>query len=126
MKRWSHKHFFLLDGLGAVFSALMLGVVLVHFHAFIGIPKDTLLLLAAFPVVFAVYDFVCFYSTSFQKSAYLKGIAIANFTYVLLSAFILFKHAGDLSLLGWLYFVGELIIVLGLGILEWRKTVATS
>ena len=61
--RWGSdnpKKLFLLDGLGAILSAILLGVVLVNQQALFGIPKPTLYFLASLPCLFAVYDFYCY------------------------------------------------------------------
>ena len=67
---------FVLDGFGAILSAILLGVVLVRLESVFGIPRQTLYLLVALPCVFAVYDFYCFYKIKKNTGAFLRGIAI--------------------------------------------------
>ena len=55
------KQLFILDGLGALLSAFLLGVVLVKLESVFGIPKNTLYFLAFLPCLFAIYDFYCYF-----------------------------------------------------------------
>ncbi len=57
--RWGSdnpKKLFLLDGLGAILSAILLGVVLVNQQVLFGIPKPTLYFLAPAPCRLATDD----------------------------------------------------------------------
>lgn len=118
-----------IDGFGALLSAFLLGVVLVRFSSVFGMPINTLYLLAALPVGFAVYDFAVLGLRLRPLSPWLRGIALANWGYCVLSIILLFQHAADLASWGWAYFVGELIIVASLAGLEWqvaRKSTETD
>lgn len=112
------KKLFLFDGLGALTSAFMLGIVLVKLHHLFGIPKNTLYLLAAIPCFFAVYDFYCYFKIDTNLNKYLKGIAFANLLYCLLSICLAIYHKQLITYLGWLYIIGEIIIVAALSIFE--------
>lgn len=114
------RNLFLIDGLGAILSAVMLGVVLVALNSYIGLSSNTLYILAVIPIFFALYDFVVYLVNSKNWRPYLRIIAIANLLYCVFSIVILFTHLDSLKLLGWIYFVGELIIVGGLAIYELR------
>ena len=46
------KRLFIIDGIGAITSAFMLGIILVKLENIFGIPSSTLYLLAAFPMLF--------------------------------------------------------------------------
>ena len=54
---------FLVDGLGAMYSAAMLGLVLARFEKIFGMPKSTLYPLAFLALLFSVYSFGCFVIT---------------------------------------------------------------
>lgn len=54
------KQLFLIDGLGAILSAILLGLVLVRFERIFGIPSSTLYFLAIIPIFFAIYDFLSY------------------------------------------------------------------
>ena len=108
------------DAVGAALSAVFLGLVLPQFPAHIGMPTQTLYLLAALPVVFALYDVWCLTRSTPRFGRALRGISIANATYAMLSVGFLWVHASQLEPLGWAYFIGELGIVLALAGQEWR------
>lgn len=116
----SPQKLFLVDGLGALLSAFMLGVVLVHFKSVFGMPATTLYLLAFIPCIFVLYDVVCYLKVRENKRLFLKGIAVANLSYCLLSIVMLIYHYEQLTYLGILYFIGELIIVVLLANLQLR------
>ena len=112
------QRLFVLDGFGALLSAILLGVVLVRLESVFGIPRQTLYLLAALPCIFAVYDFYCFYKINKNTGAFLKGIAIANLLYCLLSLGLVAAHRAVVTTWGWVYIITEIIIVCGLAWLE--------
>jgi len=122
----SIKNIFLMDGLGALVSAFMLGVVLVKLQAYIGIPKNALYILASFPVIFAIYDFSCHLIKPKKVGLFINIIAIANLMYCFVSIYYLIQHQQQLSTLGWMYFIGELIILVVLIIMEFKLAKTTT
>ena len=120
------KKLFLIDGFGAIISALLLGIVLVNLESYFGIPKPTLYFLAALPCVFAVYDFYCYMRIDKNLSKYLRIIAIVNLLYCCLSLALAFVHFDVLTTLGWIYIVGEISIVAALAIFELKTANAYS
>ncbi|MEL6926875.1 MAG: hypothetical protein AAFO94_22740 [Bacteroidota bacterium] len=117
----SIRQIFLIDSIGAMVSAFSLGVVLVYFQKYIGMPMRVLYLLAAIASCFAIYSMLCHLRLQKNQAAFLKGIATANFTYCLLSVGLVTYYFDQLSWLGILYFVAEKIIVLVLAWIEWTK-----
>jgi len=124
MRNWinaSHPHrFFLLDGLGALLSALMLGVVLVHFESVFGAPVATLRLLALIALVFAAYDFTCYFLSLKPWPVLLRGIALGNLLYCALTLLLMALHRNQLTMLGYAYFLAELLVIVILAVAEWR------
>lgn len=112
------KSLFLLDGIGALLSAFLLGVVLVHYNSYVQIPIPTLYFLAALPCLFALYDFYCYFFLQSDLSKYLRIIAIINILYCVLSLILAFYHIQEISYLGWIYIIGEIIIVVALAAYE--------
>lgn len=82
MTNLTAKQLFLIDGLGALVSAFMLGIILVYLEPIFGIPKQVLYFLAMLPCCFAVYDAYCY--TRNKSGMFLKGIAVANLVYSLI------------------------------------------
>jgi len=114
------KKLFLIDGTGAIISAILLGLVLVQFEEFFGIPRPTLYVLALFPILFALYDLYCFFKEPQSINVFLKGIAIMNLLYCILSLGLAIFHHQTLTLFGWIYILLEVLIVIALANLEYR------
>lgn len=108
------KTLFVIDGLGALLSAFLLGVVLVRFENLFGMPKETLYFLAFLPCLFALYDLVCYLKVKENELFFLKGIAIANLLYCCLSIIFVIQHHALLTSLGFVYFILELMVVFAL------------
>lgn len=120
MKENRIKQLLRLDAFGALLSAFLLGVCLVHFQPLVGIPRSALYLLVIFPVIFACYDVYYLFLKPTQLAKGLKGIAIANTAYCVLSIVVSLKHFDEITFLGWGYIILEVIIVLILAIIEFR------
>lgn len=105
------KRMLLLDAVGASVSAVLIGFVLVRFRDFIGLEREQLFGLAAVPVVFVVYDLLAYYRCK-NVGVCLRLIAWANLFYCALSLLLLLVNVNTLTILGWAYFIGEIILVL--------------
>jgi hypothetical protein len=116
------KTLFIIDGLGALVSAFLLGVVLVQFKSLFGMPKETLYLLAFLPCLFALYDLFCYLKVTKNELLFLKGIALANLLYCCLSIGLVSYHYNQLTNLGIAYFVLELLVVLVLVSIQLKTT----
>ena len=115
------RKLFIIDGLGALLSAFLLGVVLVRFESIFGIPASALYLLASFPLGFVMYDAIS-YRIKGRTAALLKGIAILNLLYCGLSLSLALYHSETITMLGWAYILGEVGIIILLAILEIRAS----
>lgn len=111
---------FLIDGLGALLSVFLLGYVLVQLQEIVGMPVRTLYILASIPILFAIYDFICYTKLSADLSQFLRYIAFANIVYCLFSLVMLVNHKESLTFLGMSYFIIEILIVLVLAYIELR------
>lgn len=116
--KMTYKKMFMIDGMGALISAFLLGVVLPSFQQMLGIPLSAIYFLAVFPYIFLVYDFMVYQYIEYNQGYFLKGIAWANMAYCLISAGTLYFHFDKLTLLSGIYFVGEIAIVATLAVLE--------
>lgn len=114
------KSLILFDGFGALLSAFLLGVILIKFEHLFGMPPKALYVLAILPCFFAVYDFACYFLAKKNWSLFIKIIAALNLLYCCISIGYVFYHFQKLTILGHLYFVGELIIVLVLVFIEFK------
>ena len=114
------------DCAGALLSAVLLGVVLMRLERVFGMPADALVVLAAIPVVFAVYDAVALAAARGDAHRWLLPIGLANLGYCLVSVVYVLAHAERLRVAGWVYFVLELVVVVSLAGLQlrvwWRRS----
>lgn len=115
------KWLFLVDGLGAMLSSIFLGVVLVKFETFIGIPSSTLYFLAVIPIFFMIYDYTSFRNNRSKTEWLLKGIAIFNLLYCCLLIGFGFYHSDTITIFGITYIILEVLVVVSLAIWEFRS-----
>jgi len=101
---------FLIDGCGAVLSALMLGVVLPGLPEYFSFPSSVLGFLSGFATAFAVGSLGC-YLLNVKKPGVLRGIAICNGCYALLTTGLLAFHHANLTVWDLCYFTGEILIL---------------
>lgn len=118
------RKLFLIDGLGAILSAFLIGIVLVKFENLFGIPQHSLYFLALFPCFFAIYDFYCFLKVIKNLDLFLKGIAIANLVYCFISIGLISYHYKCVTYLGWIYIILEILILIALAI--WQLKTASQ
>ena len=114
----NEKNIFLVDGIGALVSALMLGVVLPAFQTSIGMPTQILYVLAIVAAVFAVYSLSCFWFVKSDYPTWLRLIVMANSSYCLATLFVVFIFLPELKWLGIIYFLGEAALIFGLVLVE--------
>ena len=81
-------------------------------------PKDILYILSLIALIYSIYSFVCYLKIRTTWRPFLKGIAIANLTYCLITIVVMVSLHSQITYLGILYFSSEVIIILGLVILE--------
>jgi len=111
---------FLIDSLGAVLSAFLLGFVLVQLEYLIGMPKKELYFLALIACGFAVYSFLCYWRTPRNWRLFLKIIASSNLIYCFISIGLVVYHYEKLSDLGLLYFIIEFMILIIIATVEFK------
>jgi len=108
------RYIFLIDGLGAVITAFFLFAVLRPFETYFGMPKDVLEVLSLIALFLAMYSFACFLFYDKISPKYLLPIIIANTSYSLLTAVMVFFNFNRLTFLGFSYFVVEIVIICGI------------
>jgi len=116
------KKLLLIDGVGAIVSAFLLGIVLVQLNDLVGIPIPTLYFLAFLPCLFAIFDLYHYQKTNNQVATPLKIIATVNLLYCCLSIGLGIYHFETITFLGWVYVVVEVMIVVGIAV--WELSVA--
>ena len=109
---------FLLDGIGALVTAISLGIVLTKFNAYFGMPIPVLHKLALVACGFAVYSLSCHFLLTAKWGKFLKPIIFANAAYCVASAILVVYHFEKLTIIGIVYFVIEILIIVALIYIE--------
>jgi len=117
--QWFQRNVFLVDGLGAVLSTSATAMILLRFHALFGMPTQTLRVLVVVAVGFAVYSLSCWMRRASLRP-WLPIVMVANLAYCGLVAVALIGHGSVLTPLGLAYFIGEMMVILGVVLFEAR------
>lgn len=117
----SPKQLFLVDGLGAVLSAFLIGIVLAGFESIFGMPQEVTYFLSIIPCLYAIYSFTCFRLIQKNWKPYLRFIALANLLYGCLTIGLVIYFYPHVTGWGLLYFIGEVIIIIGLAAIELKN-----
>lgn len=115
-----HPQIFLLDGIGALVSASMLGIVLVQLQELFGMPVNILYVLAGIAFIFFLYSITCYLKIKEKWQAYLRAIAIANLSYCVLTGILVIYYIDILTVFGIGYFIGEMLVIVVLAGYEFR------
>lgn len=113
------RRMFLLDGLGAAASALLLLLIAAFFEPLIGLSRAFLLPMATVAVALAAYSLTCAAVLPARWPRLLLGLSAANSAYCAGSALVVLANRTRLTGPGIAYFAGEIVLVLGLATLEW-------
>ena len=106
-----HK-IFLIDGIGACLSVLFLGLLLPSFESYFGMPKNVLYGLAILASLLAIFSLSCYFFNVKNGRLFLKIVAFANILYCCISLGLMLYFYQKLTTLGFVYFLGEKIVVL--------------
>ncbi len=116
----SARQVFLVDGLGGVLTATLLGLVLPMFHEHIGLGPWTLRWLGFAGALYAVFSLSTYLRSPPRIAPYLRFIVLANLAYCLTIAFVLTANRAEVTVLGFVYFAVEVGVILTLVGLETR------
>ena len=115
---------FLVDGIGASLSILLSGLILPDFSLLLGLPVSALWFLASaacIPLAYDVWHYIRrgVVGTGILPKA-LRGIALINLSYVILSLGIAMWHRSTMTVYGWFYVLSEAFFIFFLASLEFR------
>ncbi len=127
-ERWTIKPrtLFLIDSLGALLSAFFLFVVLKRYEEYFGMPKHVLNYLSVIALAFFLYSFTCFYFINKNWKIFLGIIISANLLYTLLTLSLVIFHLKILTLPGLIYFIVEMVVIIGLVSIEIRILITAT
>lgn len=112
------KLVFLLDAIGAVFTAFFIGIVLVNLQTYIAMPKQILYTLAVMALVFCTYSGCCFLFLKGNIKPFLKVLIIANLLYCCITIGLLLFFSKQLTDWAYLYFIAEILIIIAVVLIE--------
>ena len=120
IKRFAQKTktLFLIDGLGALLSAIFLSFVLPSQESLIGMPSTILGYLGDAACLLSLYSLSCAKFSPGNWRSFLFIIAGANLTYCCVTLALVLQNSDILRPLGWLYFLGEMAIIVALASVE--------
>lgn len=109
--RLINRKIFLIDGLGALLTAFLVGIVLTNFQEYVGMALEILISLALVALVFCTYSLSCFLLLKSGWKPFLIAIATANLLYCVTTTTLLILFFNQLTTLGIMYFLGEIIVI---------------
>jgi hypothetical protein len=115
--------FLIIDAIGALTSFVLLAFVLPNFISVLGIPKQVLWTLSIPPIFFFVYDIWSLIRFKEKLGIALGTIALLNSLYCITSLVFALVHLEELTIFGWIYIIGEILLILFLVHLEWKTAV---
>ena len=114
------KSIFLVDGIGAAFTALSLGVLLPLVPEWIGLPAAILHILGAIGALYGIYSLSRYFMGDTRNPIWLRMLMIANLAYCVLTGTLVGLQFAALKPLGHVYFTGEIAIIVMLVAVEYR------
>ena len=110
------KKLLLVDALGGLLSVALLTAVVARFERYFGMPQHVVYFLSFLAGIYVMYSFGCYFFMQRNQAAFLKPIAIANLMYSCITIALIYYFYQKLTILGFMYFFVEAIIVLVLGV----------
>ena len=115
--RINQRNIFLLDGCGALLTAISTGIIIPRYFAGVGLSLWILYAMGILAATFAIYSLCCYFLTKQIKPLLLAAIISANFFYVVLAVAVL-SIFHELTWLGRAYFSAEIFILIGVLMIE--------
>jgi hypothetical protein len=106
------KTLFLVDALGALLTAFFLTAMTSFFHGYIGMSQTILTTLAVIAFTFCIYSMSCFVFIKRNWQPFFKAIIISNILYCCATVACIIYSYQQLTFLGVIYFVLEIIVIL--------------
>lgn len=108
---------FLIDAIGAAISVLFLYLIYRFEHLF-GMPQNVVTVFIGIALVFCMYSSTIYLVKPKKWRQFLTIIAVLNISYCLFTTYHVFQNLDTITSLGYVYFIGEIIIILGLATYE--------
>lgn len=109
---------FLIDGIGAMLSAVLLWVIY-SCKSIFTIPESMFLLLIFFPVLFACYSLGCAWVRPVKWKLFLSIVMTGNLLYIFYSLCLAILYFEELNIPGLIYFLSETFVILAVVYFEY-------
>ena len=117
---------FLTDAIGAFITSFLLFVVLRNLDAYFSMPDAILKVLAAVAAAFFVYSISCFFFLKKNWAVFIRIIMILNTLYCLFTLGLLILNYSSLTMFDFIHFLGEVMIICTLVVIEFRTSQALA
>lgn len=108
---------FLIDAIGAAISVLFLYLIYKFEHLF-GMPQNVVTVFIGIALVFCINSSTIYLFKPKKWRQFLTIIAVLNISYCLFTTYHVFQNLDTITTLGYVYFIGEIIIILTLATFE--------
>jgi hypothetical protein len=105
------RKIFLIDLAGACFSFIIVAFIVGIWPQLFGITIPVIKTMMALAFIFGMYSYKCYNSKTINWRNHLAVLAFANMLYILFIMIVLFIKATELTGLGVLYLIGEMVII---------------
>lgn len=112
------KKIFLVDAIGAMISALLIGLVIAPYEGFFGVPTPIAYLLCFIAILLSAFSLLSYLFTQNSWKKNLRIIAILNLGYCAFTASVLTLNSEGITFWGWSYFILEMLIIFALSRVE--------
>ena len=105
------KRVFLIDACGALITATSLLGILAQLEYLFGMPRDVLFVLSGIAFCLFLYSIICYRFINTNWKSFLKLLILFNFSYILVTLGMIIKYKAELTIIGLIYFIIELILI---------------
>ena len=107
----NQKRIFLIDAFGALLTAFLLFGILAQYEHYFGMPSTVLYALSGTAFGLFIYSISCYRFIKSNWKPFLGILIVCNIIYSFVSLGLLIQHAEQLTDLGWIYFILEIIVI---------------
>jgi len=105
------KKVFLIDASGALITAIVLFGILIQFEPLFGMPREVLYVLSGIAFFLFLYSILCYLLIKKRWIAFIGLLMILNLSYIFISLGMVIRYYENLTKIGVLYFMIELIVI---------------
>lgn len=109
---------FIIDGFGALLSAVAVGIVLPKNPEMMGMPAAILQRVALVPAAFVIYDLVVLLFQNNSLLSYLHVKAYLTLSYGLLTLVLAFLYISTFTFIGWILMGMQLAMIVSIAVYE--------